>query len=43
LIANNSKGIATVIYFHTQAPFYLAQVLIKLATQIRQPFIIGGF
>lgn len=42
-ITNNTKYMSAIINFHADTPLDLAQVLIKLATEIGQLLIIGGF
>ena len=43
VVAGDLKLVATVTDFHVQTAFQLTQVLVELATQGRQPLIVGGF
>jgi hypothetical protein len=43
LLTNDAKRVATIVHLDTETSFNLAQVFIELATQIRQPFVVGGF
>jgi hypothetical protein len=43
LFTNDPEDIAAIIDFHSESPFDLAQVFIKLAAQVCQTAVIGRF